>query len=49
MTGAIKSVLQALGAHASLGAHMFTATWLAVAFAIGALLVWLIEMFCCCL
>jgi hypothetical protein len=49
MAGAIKSVLQALGAHATLGTRMFTATWLAVAFAIGALLVWLIGVFCRCL
>ncbi|CAG8665139.1 unnamed protein product, partial [Penicillium salamii] len=45
ITGAIKSI----GADASFGAHLFTATWLAVAFSFAAFLTWLIEMFCCCI
>ncbi|CAG7963078.1 unnamed protein product [Penicillium salamii] len=45
ITGAIKSI----GADASFGAHLFTATWLAVAFSFAAFLAWLIEMFCCCI
>ncbi|KAF3009275.1 hypothetical protein E8E15_002494 [Penicillium rubens] len=48
-TAGIKSVLQSFGASASLGGHMFAATWLAVAFSISALLVWLIQLFCCCI
>ncbi|KAJ5531448.1 hypothetical protein N7527_004841 [Penicillium freii] len=39
----------ALGTNANFGAHMFTATWLAVAFSFAAFLTWLIEMFCCCI
>lgn len=39
----------ALGTNANFGAHVFTATWLAVAFSFAAFLTWLIEMFCCCI
>lgn len=48
ITGSIQSVLQPLGAHASLGAQTITATWLAAVFSIISLLMWLIEMCCCC-
>ncbi|CAG8040675.1 unnamed protein product [Penicillium nalgiovense] len=48
ITGDIKSVSHPLGAHASLGAQSLTSAWLAVVFSISALLVWLIEMCCCC-
>lgn len=46
--GSIQSLLQPLGAYASLGAQTFTATWLAVMFSIAALLIWLVEACCCC-
>jgi hypothetical protein len=49
ITGAIQSILHPLGADASFGTHSFTATWLAVTFSFAALLIWLIEMFCCCI
>ncbi|CRL31255.1 Actin cortical patch SUR7/pH-response regulator PalI [Penicillium camemberti] len=48
ITGSIQSVLQPLGAHASLGAQTITATWLAAVFSIISSLMWLIEMCCCC-
>ncbi|CAG7941099.1 unnamed protein product [Penicillium salamii] len=47
-SGRIRS-LKSIGADASLGAHSFTATWLAVAFSFAAFLTWLIEVFCCCI
>ncbi|KAJ5695356.1 hypothetical protein N7536_005768, partial [Penicillium majusculum] len=48
MTGSIQSLLQPLGAHASLGPQTFTAAWLAVMFSIATLLIWLVESYCCC-
>jgi hypothetical protein len=48
-TAGVKTVLQSFGASASLGEHSFAATWLAVAFSIASLLVWLIQFFCCCI
>ncbi|KAK9847008.1 Actin cortical patch SUR7/pH-response regulator PalI [Penicillium brevicompactum] len=47
--GLITSAVKSIGADASLGAHSFTATWLAVAFSFAAFLTWLIEAFCCCI
>ncbi|CAG8243683.1 unnamed protein product [Penicillium olsonii] len=47
--GLITSAVKSIGADASLGAHSFTATWLAVAFSFAAFLTWLIEVFCCCI
>ncbi|KAJ5626380.1 hypothetical protein N7510_002689, partial [Penicillium lagena] len=45
----IKNSLQSLGVQVSLGAQMFGAAWLAVSFSIGALITWLIQLFCCCI
>ncbi|KAJ5642286.1 hypothetical protein N7490_006286 [Penicillium lividum] len=48
-TQAIKSILGPFGAQASLGVHMMTSAWLAVAFSLVVFLTWLIQACCCCI
>ncbi|OJJ65709.1 hypothetical protein ASPBRDRAFT_139521 [Aspergillus brasiliensis CBS 101740] len=46
-TSGINMILGSFGASASLGAHMLVAAWLAFAFSSSALLIWLIQSYCC--
>ncbi|KAJ5330512.1 hypothetical protein N7476_000295, partial [Penicillium atrosanguineum] len=49
LAAGIKTALQSFGVQAGLGTQIFTATWLAVSFSVGALVTWLIQLFCCCI
>ena len=49
ITSSVQSILQPLGAHASLGTDTFVGAWLAVLFSLAACTIWLIELFCCCI
>lgn len=47
LTGTFNSALKKYGLHGSMGSHMYVATWLAVAFAAGSGLFWLLSSCCC--
>jgi hypothetical protein len=49
MTTGIKAVLQNFGIIANFGGRTFTAAWIGVFCSFGALLAYMVELFCCCI
>ncbi|KAJ5743481.1 hypothetical protein N7533_010583 [Penicillium manginii] len=45
----VKAKLSDIGVKAILGSRLFGAAWLAVFLSIGSSIIWLIQLFCCCI
>ena len=45
----VKKSLQTYGVQVSLGAKMFITAWLALLFSIASSIIWLVQIFCCCI